>query len=152
MSTRAVRDDSGMAGGLDGLAFGVLVFVFGTLMVVNAWQVVDAKSAAAAAAREASRAYVEAPSADVAAASAATAAAEAIEGHDRSQARFALSLASGGFARCARVVFEARYRVPLVAVPVIGSFGSGLTVSARHAEVVDPYRSGLPGEAACADA
>ena len=37
------------------------------------------------------------------------------------------------------------YRVPLVAVPWIGAFGGGLlTTSAKHREVVDPYRHGLP--------
>jgi hypothetical protein len=143
------RDDCGLAGGLDGLVFGVLVFVFGTLVVVNAWQVVDAKFAASAAAREAARAYVEAPSAGVGAEAASAGALEAVVGHQRSPARFSLFMLSGSFARCGRVVFEARYRVPLLSIPVIGSFGSGLTVSARHAEVVDPYRSGLPGAAVC---
>jgi hypothetical protein len=144
-----VAGDSGMAGGLDGLVFGVLVFVFGTLVVVNAWQVVDAKFAAAAAAREAARVYVESPSALVASVDSVRAAEEAVIGHGRAPARFSVSLVSGGFARCGRVVFEARYRVPLLSIPVVGSFGSGLTVSARHAEVVDPYRTGLPGAAVC---
>jgi len=149
---RLRRDEAGMAGGLDGVVFGVLVFVFWTLAVVNAWQVVDAKFAAASAAREAARSYVEAPSADVAAGAAEQAALDALRGFGRSPERFTLALVSGGFGRCRRVVFEARYRVPLLAVPVIGSFGSGMVVAARHAEVVDPYRSGPAGEAACADA
>lgn len=139
-----MRDDAGFVAGFDGLAFGVLVFVFGTLVVVNAWQVVDAKFAAAAAAREAARVVVE--SADGSGAEAA--AVEAIEGHGRSPSRLTL-VQSGSFARCSRVIVEARYRVPLVVVPLIGGFGDGLVVSARHAEVVDPYRSGLPGAAAC---
>jgi hypothetical protein len=146
------RGDDGMAGGLDGLVFGVLVFVFGTMAIVNAWQVVDAKFAAESTAREAARAYVEAPSADAAPRAAQAAADDALVGHDRTLARFELAIVSGAFARCGRVVFEARYRVPLVAVPLVGSFGSGLTVTARHAELVDPYRSGLPGEAGCGDA
>ena len=33
----AVKDESGQLGGLEGLAFGVLIFVMGTLVVVNAW-------------------------------------------------------------------------------------------------------------------
>jgi hypothetical protein len=141
-----------MVGGLDGLAFGVLVFVLGTLVVVNAWQVVDAKFAAASAAREAARAFVEAPSAGAAASGASAASLEALAGYDRVAARFDLRLVEGGFVRCGRVVFEARYRVPLLVVPLIGSFGDGFTVTARHAEVVDPYRSGPAGEADCAGA
>lgn len=140
-----------MVGGLDGLVFGVLVFVFGTLVVVNAWQVVDAKFAATAGVREAARAYVEAPSAEAGAHAAEAAAVEAVVGHDRTASRFSLALVAGRFERCARVVFEGRYRVPLIVVPLVGSFGSGFTVSARHSEVVDPYRSGLPGSAVCDD-
>jgi hypothetical protein len=150
--TQPHRGDEGMAGGLDGLVFGVLVFVLGTLLVVNAWQVVDAKFAATSAAREAARAYVEARSPAEAAVAAQSAAHEALAGHDRSPDRFALELVGGSFTRCARVIVEARYRVPLLVVPIVGSFGDGFTVSARHAELVDPYRSGLPGAATCADA
>lgn len=142
------RGDDGFIGGLDGLVFGVLLFVFGSLIVVNAWQVVDAKFAMTSAAREAARAYVESRSGDAAAVDAQAAAVEAVVGHGRVPARFSVSV-DGVFVRCARVVAEARYRVPLVVIPLIGSFGDGLTVSARHAEVVDPYRSGLPGAAAC---
>ncbi len=39
--------------------------------------------------------------------------------------------------------------VPLVAIPLLGQAGNGITVTARHSEVVDPYRSGLPGTATC---
>lgn len=142
------RGDDGFIGGLDGLVFGVLLFVFGSLIVVNAWQVVDAKFAMTSASREAARAFVEARSGDAAGVDAQAAAVEAVVGHGRVPARFSVSV-DGAFERCARVVAEARYRVPLVVIPVVGSFGHGLTVSARHAEVVDPYRSGLPGAAAC---
>jgi hypothetical protein len=49
--------------------------------------------------------------------------------------------------RCQPVVAVVTYRVPLVAVPWIGAFGSGvLTTSARHREIVDPYRGALPTE------
>lgn len=141
-----MKDEDGFVGGFDGLAFGVLLFVFGTLLVVNAWQVVDAKFAAAAGAREAARVFVESESGDGAAAEAA--AEDAVRGLGRSPSRMSVSM-SGSLARCSRVVFEVRYRVPLVVVPVVGSFGDGLVVSARHAEVVDPYRPGLEGAAAC---
>lgn len=142
---RAGRDDAGFAGGLDGLVFGVLLFVFGSLAVVNAWQVVDAKFAMASAAREGARAFVESSGSVDEAESAAV---EAVVGHGRVPRRLSLSV-DGAAARCARVVVEARYRVPFVVVPVVGSFGNGLVVSARHSEVVDPYRSGLPGAASC---
>ncbi|MDP8993354.1 MAG: hypothetical protein M3N31_09950, partial [Actinomycetota bacterium] len=100
-------------------------------------------------AREAARGYVEAASASEAAASARRAAEEAIAGHGRQVGRMEMDRVGGAFARCARVTLEVRYRVPLVAVPVLGRDSSGLTVASRHSEVVDPYRSGLEGEAAC---
>ena len=143
------RDEAGQVGGVEGAIFGVLVFVFGTLVVVNAWAVVDAKLAAGSAAREATRSYVEARSASEAGAAAQRAANEAIRGHGRQVERLGLRFVDGHFARCARVTLEATYRVPLLAVPVLGRRGAGFTVAARHSEVVDPYRSGLTGEASC---
>jgi hypothetical protein len=136
--------EAGQVGGIEGLAFGVLVFVFGALVVGNAWAVVDAKAAATAAAREAARAYVESAG-DAAAVEAGLL---AFEGHGRSRDRATVGRAAGRPARCERVVFEATYVVPLVSVPVIGGAGRGFRVSARHSEVVDPYRSGLGAEAA----
>ncbi len=61
-----------------------------------------------------------------------------------------LEMVGGRFARCSRVTFEVRYQVPLLAIPLLGQHGSGFTVRARHAELVDPYRSGPAGRATCA--
>ena len=143
------RDERGQVGGLEGLVFGVLVFVFGTLLVANAWGVIDAKLAATSAAREAARTYVEAASGDDAGPAAEEAARRAITAHGRRWDRTVVRRVAGTFARCERVTIEVTYRVPLVAVPLLGQTGDGLTVSARHAEVVDPYRSGLAGAAGC---
>ncbi len=141
--------EAGQVGGIEGVIFGVLVFVLGTMLVVNAWSVVDTKLAATSAAREAARAYVEAPSEEIATTEAPAAAKETMGGHGRDPGRVEVELLDGRFARCARVTLEVRYRVPVVAVPVLGQAGSGFTVASRHSEVVDPYRSGLQGEAAC---
>ena len=143
------RNQEGQVGGVEAAIFGLLVFVFGTLVVANAWAVIDAKLAANSAAREATRSYVEARSAYDAGREAQRAAEEAVTGHGRQVERMDLDRVQGGFARCARVTLEVRYRVPLVAVPLLGERGSGFTVASRHSEVVDPYRSGLEGEAAC---
>lgn len=53
------RDESGFVGGFEALPFGFLVFVAGTLLLVNAWAVFDSHLAASAAAREAVRSFVE---------------------------------------------------------------------------------------------
>jgi len=146
---RGARDERGQVGGAEGLAFGVLVFVLGTLLVANAWGVIDAKLAATAAAREAARTYVEAASADAASGAARRASEEAIEAHGRRVERSETTLVEGRFERCERITIQVSYTVPLVAVPLLGQAGDGVTVTSRHSEVVDPYRSGLPGTASC---
>ena len=146
---RTRRTEAGQVGGIEALAFGVLIFVLGTLVVANAWGVLDAKMAAGGAAREAARAFVTSPSTADPTARARDAAAASIQAVGRSPQRMGLSVA-GAFMRCARIVATVRYRVPLVHIPLLGGFGDGLTVAARHSELVDPYRNGLPGEAGCA--
>ena len=48
-----LRGDAGMVGGIEVLPFGVLIFVVGSLLVANAWAVVDTKFMVTSAAREA---------------------------------------------------------------------------------------------------
>lgn len=140
---RPVADESGQAG-IEVLPFGILTFVVGALIVANAWAVIDAKIAVSAAAREATRAYVEAPVDGDPLAAADAAARSAIEGAGRDPAQLVLTPLEATFARCETVRFEASYQIPAVRVPWIGGFGSGFTATARHAEVVDPYRTGVP--------
>ena len=144
------RDESGQVGGLEAVIFGVLVFVVGTLIVVNAWGVIDAKFAAASAAREAARAYVEAPDAGNALTSARQAAEDSMRGHGRDVSRMTVRVLSGAFSRCDRVTIEVTYPVPMLVLPWIAHTGTGFTAAARHSEVVDPYRAGLAGTARCA--
>jgi hypothetical protein len=149
------RDEAAQAGGIEALPFGVLVFVVGALLVANAWAVIDAKLAVSSAAREATRTYIEAPASLTSdeAFDAARAAAEAAFAAQRgSPRRPELRLAAGDRGsrqRCTRVTAEATFRVPAVTVPWIGGFGRGITVRARHSEIVDPFRSGLTGTADC---
>jgi hypothetical protein len=147
------RDDRGQIAGIEVLPFGVLVFVVGSLLVANAWAVIDAKLAVAAAAREAARTYVETASDDprAASASAFAAARDAIAGHGRDPDRLQLTIEPGtSVARCRRVVIHAAYVVPAVTLPWIGGFGSGITANARNSELVDPFRDGVAGTARCA--
>lgn len=141
--SRVRRSESGQAG-MEVIPFGLLTFVVGALLVANAWAVIDAKMAVSAAAREATRAFVEAPVDGDPLALADAAARSAIAGAGRDPAQLVLTPLEAVFARCETVRFEASYRVPAVKVPWVGGFGSGFTASARHAEVVDPYRSGVP--------
>ena len=139
-----VRDESGFSGGLESLAFGALVFVFGTLIILNAWAVVDARFATAAAAREAVRAVVEAEvglSEDELAARAEHAAVQALDAHGY-VAEPTLDLGSLAQTRCATVAVTVGLEVRATFVP---GFAEALVypVRSRHAEIVDPFRPGL---------
>jgi hypothetical protein len=129
---------------MEAIPFGLLTFVVGTLLVANAWAVVDAKMAVSAAAREATRAYVEAPVDGDPLALADAAGRSAIQAAGRDPDRLVLTALDAAFARCETVRFEASYRIPAIHVPWVGGFGSGFTATARYAEVVDPYRTGVP--------
>lgn len=133
------------------LALGVLVFVVGTLVVANAWAVVDARLAVGTAAREATRAYVETAPGDDPVARAEASAQDAIAGLGRRADRLTLRLIDGTLARCRLVRFEATYPVPSVLVPWLGDSSPQFTATARYAEVVDPFRSGLAGTAGDCD-
>lgn len=155
----APLSDAGMVGGVEALPFGILVFVVGALLMANAWAVVDAKMAVDAAARQATRHFVEAEVGDAggtldAEQDALAAGRAALEAHGRDPLAATVALTSldgaGGqadFTRCARATFTATYEVPALTIPWIGGFGSGIDVSSSHSELVDPYRSGVPGSA-----
>ncbi|HEY6699031.1 MAG TPA: hypothetical protein VIZ67_12440 [Acidimicrobiales bacterium] len=157
--TRNRGDDRGQVGGIEVLPFGLLVFVVGTLLIANTWAVIDAKLAVDAAARQAARHFVEAdvPAArdfGDAEAAARRAGYEALAAHGREEARSTVELTAlespdgqAGFSRCARATFTASYDVPVLHLPWIGGFGSGLDVTSSHSELIDPYRDGVPGSA-----
>ncbi len=146
MTTRSER---GAVGGLWGLAFGLTIFVGGTLLIVNAWAVIDAKMGTTAAAREAARTLVESDG-DVGDASAAGRA--AFENQVGSAERLsgpAIEIGGGEFVRCARVAVTYRYTTPLVSFPFFSGFGGGVEVTSTHSEIVDPFRAGLGEESLC---
>ena len=148
---RAVRDERGALGGLEGLAFGVLIFAFGTLLVVNAWAMVDGKLAAITAAREAARAYVEAADRTSADAAAQAAAIDVVGGYSRESVTVTVTSLDGnaGYSRCDPIRATAVVHVPRISLPLLGAAGGTQAVTGTHDEVVDPYRSGLPGTANC---
>ena len=144
-------DDSGQVGGIEVLPFGLLIFVVGSLLVVNAWAVIDCKLAVDGATREAVRTYVESDPGDASRDSEDVArAAIAAHGRDANKLRYDPPAVQGGaFRRCARVTVTAHYPVPMITLPIIGGRGAGFTVTSTHSELIDPYRSDVPGEAAC---
>lgn len=143
--------ETGQIGGVEGVIFGVLVFVFGTLVLANAWGVIDARLATGAAAREATRAFVESNSTSSASAlvEAEFAARDALAGYGRDPDRMVLVPESAQLQRCARVSVRVEYPVPLLTIPAIGRYGRGFTAVGRSSEIVDPFRSGVPGRDSC---
>lgn len=144
-----LRGDGGQVGGIEALPFGLLLFVVGTLLIANAWAVVDAKFATDAAARQAARTFVEGTDPTAARSAAEAAALAAIAGHGRDPARAAVSAVDDPeLVRCQRATFEVTYEVPALSLPLIGGYGTApFRVRSTHSELVDPFRSGLTGAA-----
>ncbi len=150
-SRRRCRGDAGQVGGMEVLPLGFLVFIAGTLLIANAWGVIDAKLAVTSAAREAARAYVEAPDLATATTAANQRAQETLTayGRDGNRAQVNAPVAVDGHARCARITVTVSYDVPAIAIPFIGGFGDLAPVTSTYTELVDPFRDGLSGEALC---
>lgn len=149
MITARCRGDRGQVGGIEALPFGLLIFILGSLLIANAWAVVDAKFATDAAARQAARTFVEGTDVDRALADATEAGLASIAGHGRDPTRASIRpRGSFDLARCQRAVFEATYVVPALSLPLIGGYGRApFLVRSTHSELVDPFRNGLPGDA-----
>jgi hypothetical protein len=146
---RIRRGEEGFAGGAEGLIFGLLLFVVGTLIVAAAWGVVDTKTATDTSAADAARAYVESDDAGDAGIQAQAAADATLSGLGRDPSKGSVALAGGTFGRCQRITIRVTYPAPLLDLPFVGRVGSGLGVSSQTSEIVDPYRSGLAGTATC---
>lgn len=148
MRADAERTERGAVGGLEALPFSVLIFVCGSLMILNAWAVVDTKMAVTAAAREAARTYSEAQAPGPGRRDAARAAREAYSAHGHDPDRLRVSGPTGALARCGRVEATARAVVPAIRIPLVADLGR-IEVRSTHRERVDDLRTGLPGEAVC---
>jgi hypothetical protein len=148
---RTRTGERGQVAGIEALPFGLLIFVSGTLLIVNIWGVVDAKFAADAAAREAARFVVESAVAGidpaVVRAGAVAVATQTFEDHGRDGP--VTVTVTAGLERCDRVRVELRTSVPAIRLPFVGGFGEAFDVVAAHAELIDPTRSGVAGPADC---
>lgn len=141
----------GQVAGIEALPFGLLVLIGGALLVTNLWAVVDTKFAADSAARESARYVAEnAGSADDHAvrAGADRVARDTMQDHRRS-APIDVEVTGEALERCARISVTVRTSVAAVRVPFLGALGPSFEIAATHSELVDPTRSGVPGEATC---
>jgi hypothetical protein len=131
------------------LAFGALLFIAGTLIVANAWGVIDAKFATLSAARDGAATYAEvgteADGARPPSERATTAALESL----RRQGAVDIRLGDGGYRRCGRVTVTVVTDVPVIRIPFVGGTGGKIAVSGSSSRVIDPFRSSVAGEAVC---
>lgn len=135
--------------GAEVLPFSVLIFVFGTLLLVNAWGVIDAKFAVTSASREAARTYAESEGGLDGERDARRAAEDAIRAYGRKPERLTLSEPTGTFIRCGTVSYTSSYPIPAIRIPVIGGFGRAFDVTSTHSTRIDRLRTGLGAESAC---
>ncbi len=146
---RYIREQHGFVAGSEALIFGVLLFVGGSLVLLNAWRVIDARFAVSTAARAATHAAVVAPldsAPEVRGRDAGIAAFEAA-GYDRDQLELTVE-APVALERCREVRFNAVAEVEPVGAPAFG-WVHPIRVSASHTQVVDAHRSGLPSGLHC---
>jgi hypothetical protein len=144
-----LRSDAGFIGGTEVLPFGILIFVAGTLMIMNLWAVLDTKMAVDGASREGARAVAESdgrPDADSKAEAAATA---SLSAHNRTfngTISIGYPEANDPWRPCAPATVMVEQRVPLINLPFLGAMGGpDVAVRSTHSELVDPYRSRATG-------
>jgi len=138
---RRRNDDRGVVAGSDVLIFGVLAFVFGSLLIINVWAVIDASLAVSAAAREAARTYVESDP-NTAWGDAEARAREVMADYGRNSRPIEVNRSATAYNRCDAVTISVDYSVPLIDIPIFGEFGSLGDVGSSHTERIDAYRSG----------
>jgi hypothetical protein len=139
----------GVVGGVEVLPFGLLIFVAGTLVILHAFSIVNAKLAVADAAREGARAAIDNVEADQAASVATAAARRAFGGSGLPQDQLFVTITGPPAGRCGLLAVTAAYRVPGIRVPVVSAFRHPTTVRSTYREHVERFGSGATGDATC---
>lgn len=140
-SARRGRGDGGFVGGSEVLPLGLLIFVAGILIIVNAWAVVDTKMTLDSAAQVMSRTISEADALDRGAVDALARATIDDLGLDPGPLTVQVDPANPALIRCQRITVTLTYPVPALTLPVLGRIGETIDVHATASELVDPYRS-----------
>jgi len=140
--TRRGRGDRGQAAGLETIPLGVLVFISGTLLIVNAWAVVTNRSTADSLAREYLRAYTK-ESSRPAALAAGRRVVDVIAEADRLAPDRVRIEPPTQWVACAPATVTVHLTVPEVRAPFLGGFGT-TEIVVTHRDRLDGYRAGLP--------
>lgn len=135
-----------MAAGAEALAVGSLVLVVAMVLVVNAWAVLDTRTALESAAREYLRAYTEAGSPAAAAADGRRALDMVLGDRPGLAGRVQVSAPRpGGFGPCAAATVRLSSDVPAVRIPFLADGWGRHTVTVRATELVDAHREMVAG-------
>ena len=139
------RGQAGVLAGSDGLVFGVLILLAGSLALVNIWSMIDTRAALDAAAREYLRSYTEQSSPAAAAARGEEAAREVL-----GQRRTPLHLLridppdARTFGPCQPVMVAIEAEVPAARLPFLDDLGAR-RIRVTQRELVDPHREVTSG-------
>jgi Flp pilus assembly protein TadG len=143
-----VRNESGQAGA-EAIAIALLLSIALVLLFANVWIVFDTKLRVSEAAREATTAVVEADGGERQSI-AETASASALGGVSRLVAKPQVVIErTNGYERCSLITVRVTTKVSSITLPLIGRWSPDFVVRSTHRERIDPFRSGLKGEATC---
>ena len=139
---RRGRGERGQAAGIETIPIGVLVFISGTLLVVNAWAIVTNRSTADSLAREYLRAYTKESSRPAALAAGQRVVDAIVDAHGLPHERVRIEPPTQWLA-CAPATVTIRLTVPEVRAPFLGGFGT-TEIVVTHRDRLDGYRAGIP--------
>ncbi len=141
----AHRGQRGAVGGLEALVIGFLVLFGGLGLIVNAWSVVETRTALDAAAREYLRSYTEQSSAGEAEQAGERAARDVLRRRGTPLHQLRLTPPDPTtFGPCARATVTLAVDVPELRVPFIAALGPS-SVQVTASELVDAHRELVAG-------
>lgn len=139
--------ERGAVAGLEGVMFGLLVLLAGTVLVVNAWSVLQTRRTLDGAAREYLRAYTQADSPAQARLAANLALDEVLRGERGRGTDITVTAPDPAlFGPCASASVTLATTVPAARLPFVGTMAS-TEVVVDHTELVDAHREMTTGAA-----
>jgi hypothetical protein len=139
------RGQAGVLAGSDGLVFGMLILLAGSLAVLNIWSVIDTRAALDAAAREYLRSYTEQSSPAAAASFGDAAARELLERRGAPVHGLRIDPPDAAtFGPCQPAVVAIEAEVPAARLPFLDDLGTR-QIRVTHRELVDPHREVISG-------
>lgn len=140
------RGERGMAAGAEALALGCIVLVVASVLVVNAWAVLDTRTALESAAREYLRAYTEADSPGAAAGQGRRSARMVLDERPALAADVRISPPEPDtFGPCAPALVTLSAEVPAIRIPFIDHRWGRHTVTVRAVELIDAHQEMTSG-------